>query len=254
MGASRMNSAIFEGQFLDLPSCQRYCLEKNRATGHEEYPEKTWQDRQTSIFHSQKIGIDTRSESITSYLPKGLKHRVVDIGGGSGWLYEKLTAKFDSEFTYLLVETKRSLKTFESIHRFRESKNNFAISSSEEFKTKTLSASVIYINSVLQYVPNPIEFIADIVSRTQPGNLIFNDLVISVTGDFWSSQRYYGHLVPYHFLNLNDFISQIEGLGYKLALNAEYGASFSSGWDFKIDLLNVSIELDKPRSLIFKND
>lgn len=249
-----MNLAIFEGQFPNLSSCQKYCLEKNRASRNEEFPERKWHDRQIDLFHSQKNGINTRSETITSYLLQGSNHKIVDIGGGTGWLYEKLSGKFDSEFTYLLVETERSLKTFESIHRKRERKNNFAIMSSEEFKTEkeNVSASVIYINSVLQYMQDPILSITEFVSPPPRETLIFDDLVISTTGDFWSCQRYYGHLVPYHFLNLSQFISQIEGIGYKLVSNSEYPASFSSGWDFKIDLLNEFIELDKPISLIFE--
>jgi putative methyltransferase (TIGR04325 family) len=106
---------------------------------------------------------------------------------------------------------------------------------------------------VLQYIDDPIRKINEILSVYPTSTIIFDDLVNSQLEDFWTCQRFYGHLVPYHFLNLPEFINSITSLGFHLVQKDNYLPTFSEGWDFRVEDFGESIALDIPKTLIFQN-
>jgi putative methyltransferase (TIGR04325 family) len=220
----------------------------------EVFPEEIWKLRQLSLLQNPSQGSEVRLESITEYFPKNSNPEILDFGGGSGWLFEKLDNFFEGGISYTLVETKQSLETFDFLHEDRRTRNNFKALSIDNliFQESDRTDLVIYFNSVLQYIENPIKVITELLSLFPAKTLVFDDLINSELEDFWSCQRYYGHLVPYHFLKLDHFINQTKSLSFDLVENKDYKPSFSDKWMYKVDYNYKEYDLDQPRTLIFE--
>ena len=251
-----MGEAIFLGKFKKYLECFQYCSAKNHESGNIQFPERIWRERQILQFGEQSSGQDYRSESISNFLRADTLYHILDFGGGSGWLFEKIQSVHSEKFEYCLVETNESLQLFADLHEGRRGVGNFMALNLDQLSTRQFSAAenVLYINSVLQYIKEPIRKIEEILSVYLASTIIFDDLANCERDNFWTCQRYYGHLVPYHFLNLPELISSISGLGFSLVEQNNYTPSFSDGWDFRVENLGESISFDNPKTLIFKNE
>ena len=247
--------SIFGGKFSNFFDCLSYCLKMNTTSNNLYFPEKIWKDRQVAFLERQKKGLDSRFESILLHLPKQERFQIFDVGGGSGWLFEKLIENFEDKFTYYLLETEKSLEIFSEIHAERITRKNFKLISSEKYRHQSIESDnlFVYVNSVLQYVDNPIHFLAKIVNAAPAVKLVFDDFQNSSTQEYWSCQRYYGHLFPCHFLKVDDFINKIEKLGYKLIINEPYNQTFTSGWNYTIADAGEILIPERSRTLIFEN-
>ena len=152
-----------------------------------------------------------------------------------------------------MLETPESLELFKDINTARAAFVNFTATNLDQFGVQDISVgeSILYINSVLLYIEDPIRQIEKILNIYPATTIIFDDLVNCEKDDFWSCQRYYDHLVPAHFLNLSEFIDSISGLGFHLTQKADYEPVFSKGWEYRVDNFGESIYPDRPKSLVF---
>jgi putative methyltransferase (TIGR04325 family) len=251
-----LGNPIFENKFQSYSECLDYCNFKNKKDGIESFPEEVWKSRQLRLFKNPSQGSEVRLESITEYFPQSCNLEILDFGGGSGWLFEKLDKLCKRNINYTLIETTHSLETFDFLHEDRRKLSNFkALSMNNlKFRDSKSNESVIYVNSVLQYIENPVVAITEVLSLFPARVLILDDFINSELEDFWSCQRYYGHLVPYHFLNLQSFINQIQSLSFDLSVNKEYRPSFSDKWLYKVNFNDLDYDLDQPRTLIFEKN
>jgi putative methyltransferase (TIGR04325 family) len=248
-----MGEAIFLGKFKNYLECQKWCHSKNEESERTVFPQDIWRRRQMEELEKQRSGRGNRSESISKALNIDTFYNIVDFGGGSGWLFEKIKSIQATNFHYYLIETAESLQTFENINEQRKAFTNFMAASLAEFEKQdlTLGKNILYINSVLQYIEEPIKQIENILKVYPSSTIIFDDLVNSKKDDFWSCQRYYDYLVPYHFVNLSKFIDSISQLGFRITKEVDYDHTFSDGWECRIDNFGEEIDLDSPKSLIF---
>lgn len=221
-----------------------------------QFPQDIWQQRQLREFDRQKFGQENRSETISNFLKNDTFYNILDFGGGSGWLFDRLQSVFVGDFQYYLLETSESLEVFEDVNTTRTAFANFTATSLDQLGSEIFrfGVNILYINLVLQYIEDPIKKIEKLLNIYPAITIIFDDLVNCETDDFWSCQRYYDHLVPYHFLNLNDFIDSVSGLGFHVIQKVDYKPVFSNGWDYRVDNLGESIYPDRPKSLVFTRE
>jgi putative methyltransferase (TIGR04325 family) len=251
-----MGEAIFLGKFESYLECRQKCSSQNEESGSTQFPKDIWRERQLQEFDKQRSGQDNRSETISSFLKIDSFYHILDFGGGSGWLFDRIQSVYAGSFQYYLLETTESLEVFQDINTSRAALVNFTATSLEQFGSQNLSVgeSILYINSVLQYIEDPIKQIEKLLNIYPANTIIFDDLVNFESDDFWSCQRYYDHLVPYHFLNLSDFIDSVSRLGFHLIRKVDYEPVFSTGWDCRVDNFGESIFPDRPKSIIFARE
>jgi putative methyltransferase (TIGR04325 family) len=248
-----MGEAIFLGKFKNYLECRQKCDSQNEDSGRTQFPKDIWRQRQLQEFDKQRSGQDKRSETISKFLKIDTFYNILDFGGGSGWLFERIQSVYAGSFQYYLLETPESLELFEDINTVRAALMNFTATSLDQFGIQDLSVgeSILYINSVLLYIEDPIRQIEKILNIYPATTIIFDDLVNCEKDDFWSCQRYYDHLVPAHFLNLSEFIDSVSGLGFHLTQKVNYEPVFSKGWECRVDNFGESIYPDRPKSLVF---
>jgi putative methyltransferase (TIGR04325 family) len=251
-----MGEAIFLGKFESYLECHQKCSAKNEESGSTQFPKDIWRQRQLQEFDKQRTGQYNRSQTISNFLKIDTFYNILDFGGGSGWLFDRIQSVYAGRFQYYLLETDESLEVFEDINNSRAALVNFTATNLDQFSNSNLSVgeNILYINSVLQYIEDPIKQIEKLLNVYPANTIIFDDLVNFESDDFWSCQRYYDHLVPYHFLNLFDFIDSVSRLGFHLIRKVDYEPVFSTGWDCRVDNFGESIFPDRPKSLAFAHE
>lgn len=144
---------------------------------------------------------------------------ILDFGGSSGWGWNYLlqTVPDTTVKAYLVVET-------EEVVGFM--KGQLDAASPLQYKTlgqEINSFDLLYCNSVLQYFESnwPLK---SLIGKTNSEYILLDDLVAFGVNDFFTTQRYYDHEIPYRFIGLEKLLSQLQRLGYKEIVRLPYAS------------------------------
>ena len=172
-------------------------------------------------------GRSPRSSILPSFLADHKEiDSILDIGGGSGWIFNLLQIATDRNFTYWNFELSEMCEEFSK--EFDNSNKVHFIDSWNLFSNLN-EISLIYSNSTMQYIPDDI-FFENLSKVNQPRYIVFDDFIVTNSISYWTLQNYYGDFIPYCFRNLEEFNLKLLKIGYSVILLEEYRQTLTPGF------------------------
>jgi hypothetical protein len=100
---------IFRGIFESLETA---LIEQKLHNSKDAFSSIRWINRQRSFLNMSKKGMSPRNSSLPSFLKEHVQiDLVVDIGGGSGWIFNLLQPITQKPLTYFNIELKEMCPT-----------------------------------------------------------------------------------------------------------------------------------------------
>lgn len=176
-----------------------------------------------------KKAIAPRYSSLPSFLKEHAQiDRVVDIGGGSGWIFNLLQPITQNPLTYFNIELKETCEEF-SKEFSHTSRVQFVDSWESIVELKEIS--LVYSNSTMQYISDEV-FFRNFTKLNPPKYVVFDDFIVTSSKSYWTLQNYYGHFIPYHFRNLTEFNLKLSELGYAVISVDDYRHNLAPGFSY----------------------
>jgi len=179
-----------------------------------------------------------------------MKHecKILDFGGGLGTSY--LTVKSmlptTAKFKFTIIENERLCKKGNEL--FHDEINITFSPTIPESELFTLA----YAGSSIHYVENWQKALSDFAQRGVE-YMIFSDLPAGEITTFVTTQYFHGNRVPVWFWNVQEFIEEVEKLGFDLIFNAGFkGYYLAPNTELPTENLPESYRLKQCRQLIFK--
>lgn len=210
-----------------------------------------WLERQRYMLSEARVGRSTRHTNLPLLAGLTRANAVVDLGGGSGWVFSLLHHSNPKlELNYTVIEQKTSVNEFAS--NFVGDEKVMFLASEEIRERGSVSCEILYSNSALQYFPDN-EFLIALLVMCTPRWILLDDIQASTGAEFFSMQHYYGSEIPCRFIDVNQLIIEIEKQGYKLKTNWEYPAAISNTMSRSLkESANATNQIGLPRSLLFE--
>lgn len=147
---------IFYGNFDSFKiACSEQNL-RNSEVAEKAFSSTRWKNRQRAFLNMSQDGRSPRSSIIPSFLADHKEiDSILDIGGGSGWIFNLLQIATDRNFTYWNFELSEMCEEFSK--EFDNSNKVHFIDSWNLFSNLN-EISLIYSNSTMQYIPDDIFF------------------------------------------------------------------------------------------------
>ena len=227
-------------------------LEENSSSISSGFAQKNWLQKQLSWFQKAEEGSCPRHSNLIEFCkvqPHSLN--IIELGGGSGWLYQYMTSLEFDIASWINIELSSIAKQFGHLIK----SDNYSITSQmvNYLDENSNVNKIFYSNSVLQYEIN----LAKIFQYLQNCNfdfILLDDFIWTPGKSFVSFQKFYDNQIPYLFRNINEFVHEIQKIGYELIESYPYEVSFSPGWNWAIDSeLEGGLHLEKSITLIFKS-
>lgn len=162
---------------------------------------------------------------------------ILDIGGGSGWVFYLLKAMTKRNFTYFNFELKESCEEFS---REFSNINNVHFVDSWDLIFTIKRISLLYSNSTMQYISDD-DFFDNFKKINKPKFIVFDDLIVTDFGSYWTLQNYYGVFIPYYFRNLEEFNLKILKQGYSIISVENYRQTLSPGYIYGDERMPITI-------------
>jgi putative methyltransferase (TIGR04325 family) len=215
---------IFQGKFESFDTAliaQKY-LNTNDA-----FCSERWKSRQQLFLDMSREGISPRHSSLLRFLEENEQiETILDIGGGSGWIFNLLRAKNQRPLTYVNLEIREICNEFSK--EFNDVKFVHFVDSWESiFNLKEIS--LVYSNSTLQYIPNE-TFFDNFKKINQPEYFVLDDFIATNSESYWTLQNYYGNFIPYCFRNLIEFNQNLLEQGYSVISVEDYPQTLAAGF------------------------
>lgn len=186
-----------------------------------------WVQRQAAMYESARAGVYPRATLLPPLVELTSEHNIYDFGGGSGWPIELLSeTALEHLSKYVVVEQPQFVERLRS-KLVMAPKLEFR-SLSNVIEASDTSDGILYANSALQYLASDDE-IRSLVQRISPTWLLFDDLQVSTSQEFFSLQRYYGTFIPCRFFNLEELCRFLEEIGYLHLFSFPYPKRFAEG-------------------------
>ena len=233
-------SCIWTNIFNDWSQAESF-LKENRLIS-DKFSSEIWMKTQLLFFQQSKRGLMPRFSTLPNFVNSKPNSRVIDFGGGSGWIGNFLP----ETCFYLNQETTSSLQYFKGMNK---SYNRIITKNAEAYVS---SIDILYSNSVIQYLPN-VDIYIDLIHRFKPKYIVLDDVQLSNKIDFITLQRYYGSYIISRFYNLNNLINSIIYCKYELVSSELYPVVVSRKMKHKIEnRSHFDPNLTQPRSLVLK--
>lgn len=209
-----------------------------------------WKRRQIEMFKDALAGKRPRITTLQLHLNTLMKAEVIDLGGGSGWLYSLLMTDFKNVIVnYVNLELPSTIQAFSSLHK---NSAHYKWESDLKLIGKTEVYRILYSNSCIQYFPDN-KMLYSSLETLQPDKVVFDDLMLMDGPGWFSLQNYYGYLQVNRFFGKEEFIICLEKSGYELESIEPYPVEFNRKMNPKV-MMSRGLELDKPSafSICFK--
>lgn len=133
---------------------------------------------------------------------------IIDLGGGSGWLYDVLKLSVDLQHlrSYLIIELPEVCDYFGPLHSAPVS---YAITTDSGS-----TADILHVGSALQYIPD--SNLHSLISEVRPNVVLIEDFFATDSPKFFTIQNYYSSQIIVEIRNYKHFISMMDGLLYSL--------------------------------------
>ncbi|ASY10025.1 methyltransferase domain-containing protein [Candidatus Planktophila lacus] len=229
---------IFQGKFESLETALR---EQKFINPSDAFSTERWKTRQQLFLDMSREGISPRHSSLVRFLEENEQIEIVlDIGGGSGWIFHLLRARIQRPLTYINLEIKEICDEFSK--EFKETHLVQFVDSWEPiFRLEKIS--LVYSNSTLQYISDEI-FFENFKKIHHPQYLVLDDFIATSSQSYWTLQNYYGNFIPYCFRNLNEFNQKLLAQGYSVVSAEDYPQTLASGFDYGSERM--------PQTMVYK--
>jgi putative methyltransferase (TIGR04325 family) len=213
-----------------------------------------------AILDRSCIRIRPENLSALINLLNGKQLKIIDFGGGSGWLFfalpEQAISKIDRYFVFenkeLILDVCSHIRAQEDIYASVKDRLDYELSSNfnQNWVLENLDESttnILYMNSVIQYLPN-----LDIFNYL-PSSIDFvliEDVTEHSTLSFWTRQRYYDTWIPRKIFRRNELIVELEKYGFLLSRKIQYAKWVEKRYVYQNN--SKKYILRNPRSYIFK--
>lgn len=214
-----------------------------------------WFEKQNKMITYAMLGIPLRDNSlkeIKDLILKPQDYLVVDLGGGSGWIFhyaKYLELNFSEQ---IIFETSKSAEIFGN----RENKNEYKYVTNYDQIVNEISSkkSILYSNSFIQYLEDPYKKLSKLLKSATLDWLIFDDLPVTKDQEFCSLQVWYDETLPHNFFNLEKFIEYIGCYNFELFSVNEFNLNLPSDWCWQVSSTEKKqiVNLENPKKLIFR--
>lgn len=242
-------NSIWVGSFRNQSEATEFAKAEN-LTDKNVFDSTRWIARQLEMLQAVRNGSMPRFSNLPfliSLMFNSKNVRVVDIGGGSAWIYEYLMTMGQQPSKYTNLELQETCNEFAK-YFVAEDKVEFMSS----FEKLNQAYDILYSNSVIQYFQTLDEFFG-LIDRTNPKFILLDDVQTSEGDDFWSLQRYYDSFILTKFYSVSNLIRDVKLLGYELTSQIHYPAAFSNSMDPSIGgRRQTDPNKSQPVSLFFK--
>ena len=210
MGKSQNNPTKFlSGNFESLAEANAFL----RAASYSEdsFTSPRWFQRQEAFWNDSLAGISPRPSTLPVVIEKSNASLVVEVGGGSGWIWNLIGSEVKRDLKYInleLAETSEYFKNLAHIDpeiRFISSLNGLELNSNHKL--------ILYSNSTIQYIED--SGIKDILRKLDScSEVLFDELIFTDFASYWTLQEYYGSKIPYFVRNKSDFLEFMGTVGF----------------------------------------
>lgn len=172
---------------------------------------------------------------------------VVDLGGGSGWVYPLLQHLGLTPARYVVLELPEVASYFQA-HPISGVEYK-SIESSDLFLNPPID--FLYCNSSLQYMSDNSPLLRQIQTLNPSVLLIDEFLWTSGSEDWFSIQQNSLRKVVARFASLTKIVSEVSSLGLKLVWSGSFGAGHA-GYEFpKMSNFEPELKIDHAKTLLF---
>ncbi len=229
---------IFQGKFESLENA---LIEQKFLNTNDAFCSERWKSRQQLFLDMSREGISPRHSSLLSFLEENEQIEIIlDIGGGSGWIFHLIRAKIQKPLTYFNLEIREICDEFSK--EFKDTKLVQFVDSWESiFSLKEIS--LVYSNSTLQYISDE-AFFENFNKIKQPEYLVLDDFIATNSKSYWTLQNYYGNFIPYCFRNLNEFNQRLLEQGYSVISVEDYPQTLAAGFVYGSERM--------PQTIVYK--
>lgn len=139
--------------------------------------------------------------------------KILELGGGAGEAY--ITVKNLNTIEYNIIETQPWL---EFGKKKTPSVNWIDIDSYMNPKENShdKDIDIFYVRAAMQYLDNYSDFLSKLLSFSKPKILLFEHANFSNKETYWSYQRFMHRNIPWCWINIEDFKTQIKNHGYSI--------------------------------------
>lgn len=221
-----MSFNIWEGIYKNFGECP------SAGEGHEG---NTWVSRSferiNTIRDEIKQGnpISSDPESLLPFMVALLSANndtisILDFGGGLGSTYMSIISACErnQDINFHIVESNKICETgvniFKDDHRINFYKYPV-------FPQKIKKMDIVHLGSSLQYIEDWRQLLKGL-SEYNPKYFLFEDLPAGAISTFATIQNYYESKIPHWFFNIEEFISMMESINYKLFFRSIFSGSY----------------------------
>jgi putative methyltransferase (TIGR04325 family) len=240
----KRNQNIFYGKYDSFDFAISEMKNRNAEVGKEVFLSDRWRNRQRTFMDMAQDGVSPRFSTLPSFIAN---HEdidlILDIGGGSGWVFYLLNAMTKRSLTYINFELREICEEFSK--EFSNIEDVHFVDSWELiFDIKEIS--IIYSNSTMQYISD-VNFFENFKKIKKPKYIVFDDLIVTNFKSYWTLQNYYGVFIPYCFRNLEEFNLKLVEQGYSIVSVEDYRQTLSPGYIYGDERMPITIiyQLDK---------
>jgi putative methyltransferase (TIGR04325 family) len=210
MGKSQNNPTKFlSGNFKSLAEANAFS--RGGSYSEESFTSPRWFRRQEAFWNDSLAGISPRPSTLPVVIEKSNASMVVEVGGGSGWIWNLIGSDVKRDLKYInleLAETSEYFKNLAHIDRaitFISSLNDLELNSNDQL--------MLYSNSTIQYLDD--SGLKEIFCKLDScSEVLFDELIFTDFESYWTLQEYYGSKIPYFVRNKSDFLDFMGTLGF----------------------------------------
>ena len=197
---------------------------------------KEWVKSQIDKVENNFIELfEGQNKLLNAYSRKFIYPKIVDFGGSIGHSYLAI----DNEVVnYYVIETKEICKAGKEF--YKDDPSITFLSSMPKLK----DVDIVYIRSALQYAKSPVWILGKLIDL-DPRYFIFSHLSAGNIDSFVSLQEWYGHKIPYWFLDLSQIRRLFDDCGYELEMQSSYEDLDQSNFPVENKILHT-------KNLVFK--
>tara|TARA_A100001201_G_scaffold113297_1_gene97022 strand:- start:416 stop:1186 length:771 start_codon:yes stop_codon:yes gene_type:complete len=139
--------------------------------------------------------------------------KILELGGGAGEAY--ITVKNLNTIEYNIIETQPWLEfgkkktpsvNWIDINSYMNPKGN----------SHDKDIDIFYVRETMQYLDDYSDFLSKLLSFSKPKLLLFEHINFSAKETYWSCQNYSEKHIPWCWINMENFKTQIKNHGYSI--------------------------------------
>lgn len=200
---------FLSGKFESLEDAKKFALEHSNSA--ESFTSSRWFQRQEAFWKVSLTGESPRPSTLPKVIEKSNANMVVEVGGGSGWIWNLIRNEVKRDLKYVNLELAETIEYFKSLPeidpeiRFISSLNDLELNSNNKL--------MFYSNSTIQYIDDP--GLKEIFRKLDScSEVLFDELIFTDFESYWTLQEYYGGKIPYFVRNKSFFLDFMETLGF----------------------------------------